>query len=121
MARAANMELDALTPVSASEPLSLRFWRRYGRKAHEVLNHIANDATEAEHILKDAEYTRAELRVTAEREMVVDLHDFLRRRSKVEQVVRRADIVNDEGLLEVAQLFFGDKAALMVEAYRKDE
>lgn len=121
MARAANMELDALTPVSASEPLSLRFWRRYGRKAHEVLNHIANDATEAEHILKDAEYTRAELRVTAEREMVVDLHDFLRRRSKVEQVVRRADIVNDEGLLEIAQLFFGDKAALMVEAYRKDE
>ena len=48
-----------------------------------VLNHIANDATEAEHILNDAEYTSAELRVTAEREMVVDLHDFLRRRSKV--------------------------------------
>ena len=52
--------------------------------------------------------------------MVVDLEDFMRRRSKVEQVVRRSDIINDPGLPELATLFFGDSAGVMMRAYQRD-
>jgi len=120
IARAAQLQLDALTPGFASEPLSLRFWRRYGPQAHRILDDIEADSREAQHILSKAEYTRAELRLTAKREMVVDLEDFMRRRSKVEQVVRRSDIINDPGLPELATLFFGDSAGVMMRAYQRD-
>lgn len=111
MARAANMQLDTLTPSGASEPLSLRFWRRYGNHAHRVLDWIEADVCEAEHLLGEAEYTKAELRVTAEREMIVTLEDFMRRRSKVEQVVRKQTIASDPALVELAALFFGTERA----------
>ena len=37
MLQAKLMELDALTDPSSSEPLSERFWRRYGASAFELL------------------------------------------------------------------------------------
>ncbi len=120
MARATDMQLDALTPATASEPLSLRFWRRYGEYAHRVLDLIEADSQEAAHLLAEAEYTLAELRVTAEREMIVCFDDFMRRRSKVAQVLRKQAIASDPGLNALAGLFFGEQqAAVFVENYRK--
>jgi len=122
MARAANLQLDALTPTNASEPLSLRFWRRYGEYAHRVVDFIETDPREAEHVLAEAEYTLAELRVTAEREMIVTFDDFMRRRSKVAQVVRKQVIVGDPKLDTVAQLFFGQqRASAFLDNYRQSE
>lgn len=121
MARAVNIQLDALTPADASEPLSLRFWRRYGEYAHRVVDYIEADAGEAEHLLAAAEYTKAELRVTAEREMIVTFNDFMRRRSKVEQVVRKQAIISDPALYTLAELFFGQaRASASVDDYREN-
>jgi alpha-glycerophosphate oxidase/glycerol-3-phosphate dehydrogenase len=118
MARAAAMELDKLTPTSASEPLSIRFWRRYDRAAFDLLDDIASNITEAEHVLTGAEYTRAELRLIAKREWIVELSDFMRRRSKVGQVVRRETLLEDPGLEELATLLVGASARQQVAAYR---
>ena len=119
MTRAAAMDLDALTPATASEPLSVRFWRRYGRSAFDLLDVIAADVTEAEHVLTDAEYTRAELRLIARREWIVELGDFLRRRSKISQVVRREVLQTDPGLEELAHILVGPAGAAQVAAFRQ--
>ena len=50
--------------------------------------------------------------------MVVRLEDFLRRRSKISQVVRDEDVRGSEGLAEVAEVLFGTRArAKLTEHY----
>ena len=51
-----------------------------------------------------------ELHTAAEHEMVVTLDDFMRRRSKIDLVVRDRDILGSPGLAEVAGILFGDAA-----------
>ena len=111
MAKAASMELDRFTHPAASESLSVRFWRRYGPKAFELLDAIAADNQEADYVMAETHYTRAELRLIARREMVVSFEDFLRRRSKIEQVVRQSTLASDGGVIEAATLLFGDDRA----------
>ena len=116
---AAAMELDALTPKHAPEPLSLRYWRRYGTDAFELLTAIAQDPTESEQVLQCADYTRAELRLTARREMIVDIHDFLRRRSKIAQVVRLRALLEDPGLPELVSLLMAASAPAAIAQLRE--
>jgi alpha-glycerophosphate oxidase/glycerol-3-phosphate dehydrogenase len=104
------MQLDAMTDERASEPLSQRLWRRYGLNAIELLDQIRQDPCQAEILIKHSEYVRCELHYVAEKEMVTKLEDFLRRRSKISQVVRRETIENSSGLLEACQILFGDEA-----------
>jgi len=119
MLQAQLMELDSLTDASSSEPLSERFWRRYGESAFGLLERIRADAREAKLLIKNAEYTRCEIDLAARREMIVKLEDFMRRRSKIEEVVRRADIVNAPGLLEACEILFGDDAQARLDEYRE--
>lgn len=104
------MELDAYTVEGSSEPLTQRLWRRYGSRALELLEDIRRDPREAQRLMKDAEYLRCEVEHTARHEMVTKLEDFLRRRSKITQVVRDEDIVDAPGLKEACRIFFGDQA-----------
>ena len=104
------MQLDAMTDERASEPLSQRLWRRYGLNAIELLDQIRQDPRQAEILIQHSEYLRCELHYVAEKEMVTKLEDFLRRRSKISQVVRRETIENSPGLLEACQILFGDEA-----------
>jgi len=78
---------------------------------------IKADPREAELVLAEAEYTRAELRLIAEREMIVELGDFMRRRSKIEQVIRRGTLIADPGLREVSEILFGAQADALLDAY----
>lgn len=117
LARAAAMELDRLTPAASTEPLSLRFWRRYGESAFELLDLISADSSLAAPILVKAEYTVAEVNLTARREMIVELKDFMRRRSKIEQVVRRSEIAGDDGIFRLCSQFFGEQGDDMARAY----
>ena len=116
----AAAELDRFTAPHVPEPLSRRFWRRYGMAAFALVDAIKADPREAELVLSEAEYTRAELRLVAQREMVVELGDFMRRRSKIEQVVRRTKLTADPGLREVAEILFGAHAEALLEAYLRD-
>ena len=92
------------------EPLSERLWRRYGRRAFEMLEAIRQDPTMGERIIARADYLRVELHLAARTEMVTRLEDFLRRRSKISQVVHDADIEASPGLHEAAEILFGDDA-----------
>ena len=104
------MRLDDLREKPDTEPLSDRLWRRYGRRAFAMLEEIRQDPRMAEDIMGSADYLRAELYSAADSEMITKLEDFMRRRSKIELVVRDADIRDSPGLREVAIILFGNDA-----------
>ena len=111
------MRLDDLTSPRASEPLSTRLWRRYGAEAFGLLESIRADRRMAEVLIESAEYLRCEIEQTARREMIVKLEDFLRRRSKIELVVRRRELETSAGLREASQIFFGPDAPARLAEY----
>ena len=112
-----GMRLDDLRDKAGSEPLSERLWRRYGRRAFEMLDHIREDPSMAEDILGSSDYLRVELHNTASTEMIVHLDDFLRRRSKISLITRAEDIQKSKGLEEVVSILFGANANTKLAAY----
>ena len=111
------MKLDALRTKPDTEPLTDRLWRRYGRRAFDLLEMIRADPTTGEDIMNSADYLRAELFNAAEHEMIVKLDDFMRRRSKIDLVVHDDDIRSSPGLGEVAEILFGDRADERLQEY----
>ena len=109
--------LDSLRTKPGTEPLTDRLWRRYGRRAFGLLEAIRADPTMGEDIMGSADYLRAELYNAAEHEMIVTLDDFMRRRSKIDLVVRDRDILGSPGLREVAEILFGDQAGRRLADY----
>lgn len=110
MHQARLMGLDHLTARDASEPLSNRLWRRYGRRAFDLLEDIRRDPRNGEVLIESSEYLRCELLHTNDHEMVVELDDFLRRRSKISLVVRRDRLRASAGLKEACRILFGTDA-----------
>ena len=104
------MKLDSLRTKPDAEPLTDRLWRRYGRRAFSMLEAIRDDPRMGEDIMDSADYLRVELHLAANTEMITRLEDFTRRRSKIDQVVCRDEIVGSSGLAEVAEILFGDDA-----------
>ncbi|MFT4937343.1 MAG: glycerol-3-phosphate dehydrogenase [Paraglaciecola sp.] len=115
--RAKLMGFDDLTPPSSSEPLTSRFWRRYGRNAINMLESIRENPEKAELLIENSEYLRVEIEHAAEREMVTKLEDFLRRRSKISLVVRKQDIIAAPGLREACEILFADEAEAKLQEY----
>ena len=112
MTYAQAMKLDDLTPAASEEALSTRLWRRYGKQAFALLKAIEKDAAQAEPILAGTAFIRCEIELMAEREMIVTLEDFLRRRSHVALTIRHDELRRTAGLMEVCTLLFGaDQAA----------
>ena len=111
------MRLDDLRDKPNVEPLSDRLWRRYGRRAFEMLDEIRQDPAMGEDIIESADYLRVELHLAAGTEMVTKLEDFLRRRSKITQVIREEDVRGSAGLHEAAEILFGDDAERRLAEY----
>ncbi len=111
------IRLDSMRTKPDVEPLSDRLWRRYGRRAFSMLEAIRDDPRMAEDIMENADYLRVELHLAATTEMITRLEDFMRRRSKIEQVVRDEDIRSSAGLDEVARILFGDDAERRLREY----
>lgn len=114
------MRLDQLRPDPNLEPLSERLWRRYGRRAFAMLDEIRNDPRMGEDIIERADYLRVELQHAAEVEMVTKLEDFLRRRSKITQVIKDEEILASPGLREATEILFGDRAEEKLNEFLKD-
>ncbi len=112
-----GMRMDELNDRVGSEPLSERLWRRYGRRAFDMLDDIREDPSMAEDVLDSSDYLRVELHNTASTEMVVKLDDFLRRRSKISLITRDEDIRSSKGLQEVADILFGSAANSKLEEH----
>ncbi len=117
MHQAELMKLDAMTHKTSSEPLTTRLWRRYGINALELLEMIREDPSNAELLIENAEYLRCEIQLAARREMITKLEDFVRRRSKIEQVIRKEDIVNAQGLRDASKIFFAEEAEIKLQEY----
>ncbi len=111
------VKLDSLRTKPDVEPLSDRLWRRYGRRAFSMLEAIRDDPRMGEDIMENADYLRVELHLAATTEMITRLEDFMRRRSKIELVVREEDIRSSTGLDEVARILFGDDADRRLREY----
>jgi len=111
------MDLDAMTDPSSSELLTSRLWRRYGANALEILEGIREDPRRAELLIKKAEYLRGEIELTARREMITKLEDFLRRRSKISLVVHRDELIDAPGLRKACKIFFGEEADTKLSEY----
>jgi len=111
------MNLDQLTSPSASEPLSVRLWRRYGAQAIGLLENIREDLSRAELLIENSEYIRCEVEQAARREMITKLDDFLRRRSKISMVLPREKIIHSEGLKEACNILFGEEAEAKLQEY----
>ena len=111
------MKLDALRDRDGLEPLSDRLWRRYGRRAFSMLEAIRDDPSMGEEIMDAADYLRVELHLAASTEMITRLEDFMRRRSKIEQVIPDDEIRASSGLQEVAQILFGADAQRRLDEY----
>jgi glycerol-3-phosphate dehydrogenase len=111
------MKLDRLRTKPDTEPLSDRLWRRYGRRAFDLLEMIRADPKMGEDIMGSADYLRVELYNAAEHEMIVKLDDFMRRRSKIDLVVHDDEIHDSAGMHEVAEILFGDEAESRLSEY----
>jgi glycerol-3-phosphate dehydrogenase len=111
------MKLDELRTKPNVEPLSDRLWRRYGRRAFAMLDEVRANRAMGEDIMENADYLRVELHVAAGTEMITKLEDFLRRRSKITQVVPEEQVRSSAGLREVAEILFGDRADERLEEY----
>jgi glycerol-3-phosphate dehydrogenase len=83
-----------------------------------MLEAIRDDPRMGEDIMENADYLRVELHLAATTEMITRLEDFMRRRSKIELVVREGVIRDSSGLDEVAQILFGDDAERRLREYR---
>ena len=115
--RARLMRLDDLRERPDVEPLSERLWRRYGRRAFQMLDLIEQDPSMGVDVMDNADYLRVELHMAARTEMVTKLEDFMRRRSKIDLVVRDSEIRASEGLVDVAQILFSDRAQEKLDEY----
>jgi len=114
------MHLDEMRSKPDTEPLSVRLWRRYGRRAFDMLEHIRDDPSMATDVMESADYLRVELHNAADHEMIVKLDDFMRRRSKIDLVVADDEFVGSDGLAEISQLLFGDDGERkLAEFYRE--
>lgn len=115
--RAKLIGLNGMTPEYSSEMLTTRLWRRYDIHALQILDEIQRDPAQAEQLLENAEYLRAELHYASRREMITTLEDFLRRRSKIEMVLRKSEILDTKGIVEACEILFGDKAQEKLNEY----
>jgi len=113
------MKLDELRDKPEVEPLSDRLWRRYGRRAFQMLDAIRQDPAMGEDIMNSADYLRVELHLAAGTEMITKLDDFLRRRSKISQVVPEATVRDSDALREVCEILFGDQADARLAEWRQ--
>jgi glycerol-3-phosphate dehydrogenase len=111
------MGLDALTATASSERLSTRLWRRYGLDAIGLLLEIRSDPRMGEVLIEGAEYLRCEIAQAARCEMVVELEDFLRRRSKIALVIAERDLEHAAGLREACEILFGAEADAKLARY----
>lgn len=120
MHQARLMNLDSYTSPTATESLSSRLWRRYDQQAFELLADIREDPRQAEVLIQGTDYIRCEIRLAKQQEMITKLEDFMRRRSKIELVVRREDVRAARGLMEACEILFEHQAQSKYDEYFRE-
>ncbi len=102
--RAFSLGLDRPPEVERASSVAEVLWRRHGRAAHKVLDNIEADSAQGQPVLSESDVLRAELPLFAEREMIVTVDDFLRRRTKLALIHRVGELSADPGMIEVERV-----------------
>ena len=97
---AKDLGIDHSTAEDTGEQLSERLWRRYGKQAFDMLEAIKTNPNMSEPLIEDTGFRLCEIDHMAEKEMIVHLDDFLRRRSKIELIVSRQKLKQSQGLID---------------------
>ena len=92
-----------------------RLWRRHGTAAFQCVEKMRRDPKMTERVIGDC--PRAELHLIAEKEMVIRLEDFLRRRTRLALTQHKAALRCDPGLEETARVLFGEHAQKAIDDY----
>jgi glycerol-3-phosphate dehydrogenase len=96
---------------------SERLWRLYGDDALSIAERIQADASLAEPVIAEAPVLFAEVAHMAEHELIVDLEDFLRRRTRLSLVVKHELLEQSAGLKKAVAMLFGQDADKRWQAY----
>ena len=75
-----------------------------------MLDEIRANPDMGKDIMENADYLRVELHVAAGTEMITKLEDFMRRRSKISQVVPEDVVRASSGVRDIAEILFGERA-----------
>lgn len=110
-AQCQQFDLDRKAPTASGESQAERLWRLYAEQSFALLDTLRGDLRLARVLIPGTEYMACEFNHTAEREMVVRLEDFLRRRSLIALTVRHQALERSSGLREACELLFGRQAA----------
>ena len=102
--------MDLYAGPGRHESVADRLWRRYGQRAFAMLESIRDEPSLGEEVIDGTEYLRCELDEAASSEMVTKLEDFLRRRTKIDMVLRREELLASGRLKEACQILFGPHA-----------
>jgi glycerol-3-phosphate dehydrogenase len=96
---------------------SERLWRLYGDDAVSIAERIQADPSLAEPVIPEAPVLFAEVAHMADHELIVDLEDFLRRRTRLSLVVKHEVLEQSAGLKRAAEILFGQDAEKRWQAY----
>lgn len=88
-----------------------RLWRRHGRDGFHLLERLSQNPDEARQLLRGfSGVLECEVRLAAERHMVVRLEDFLRRRTLLEMTRGHDYLAESNGARAINNLLFGNEA-----------
>ncbi len=112
-----RLKIDQNLASDTGELLSERLWRRYGENALVMLESIEQNPLMGETLIEGSGIRRCEIDYLVENEMIVKLEDYLRRRSKLDLIVSRAELKQSKGLMAVCEKLFGKDAEAKYEEY----
>ena len=116
--KARDINLDEFCD-SNQEKTSERFWRKYTLDSFEIVKSIEKKPELKKTILNTDVYAYnfAEIEYLAEKEMIVNLEDFLRRRTNLSLLYKKTELEMMEGLKEINSILFKENAKLKWENY----
>jgi len=115
--RGLTMSLDKIKFEDTGESLLLRLWRRYGIDAHEILDEIERDPSQAQPAIKGTALYRCEIKYLAEREMICSLEDLFNRRTKIGLVTPVETLKSSKATMKLCRTLFAGEAQEQYDRY----
>ncbi len=115
--QAYKLGLDHIIASDTGEMLSDRLWRRYAEHSLPMLEAIEKNFEMAEVLIEGSGIRRCEMEYIAEKELVIKLEDYLRRRSKLEFLVSKEILKQSKGLQRACEKLFGEEASSKYDEY----
>jgi len=82
-------------------------WRRHGVAAHDVVEAISAKPELAEPVMAESDILAAEIPLYLNREMIVNIDDLLRRRTKLALIHPAEKLATEPGIAEIGRQILG--------------